>query len=190
MMRSGKDAERAESAAAAGAEPEAKRQRQPAGGGIALQLATGATAAMLPLAEGEGFEGYAAVATTWNDDMNPDEPVPLPPFAALSLVLPLAQWVTRERRRLSHPDEQGEEQEAAWRAEFKAAAAADAPTLCATLQLALYLGVDGLQEFLVAALVERCASVEQVAAFLGEGAEDEAALARVGALMSFSLRRR
>jgi len=71
MMRFCKDAERAAPPAAAGAEPEAKRQRQPAAGGIALQLATGAT---LPLAKCEGFEVYTPHASAFNDDTNPEDP--------------------------------------------------------------------------------------------------------------------
>jgi len=46
--------------------------------------------------------------------------------------------------------------------------AADAAALCSTLQLASYMGIDGLQAALARALADKCGRVQDLRAFLGE----------------------
>ena len=133
--------------------------------------------AALPLETGESSI-YATLCAALNDELNPDEIVPLPFSDGRSLGHTKAH-LQHAWHALAHPGQARDEaSEAAWLAEFVARILADGVgVLCTTMRLADCLGVDALQKVLAQALADACGTAEGVASALGEpgepGAEDE-----------------
>jgi len=206
MMRSGKDAEHAAPAAEAGAEEEAKKQRATAGGrqGTLQRQPTAAAASAavaaglvltlqhanskttkLALDEKDSLGIYPKLCATLDQDLNPAEPIILPAFADEAAAERIKAWLEHGWHGLQEGQAMGAEQEAAWLAAFLASVVGIATLLCATLQLASYMGIDGLVSALAPALADQCSSVEATHAYLGEAAAmdgDEELLSRIEAL--------